>query len=321
MTARRGSGAAARSRVRPARLTAGSRVAVVAPAGPVPAPLLDAGVSLLRDWGLRVTVGAHVLDRDPALDYLAGTDADRAAEFQRVWCSPTVDAVFCARGGYGSLRVLDTLDWPAMAEAIRRNGPKLFTGSSDLTALHQAIGDRMGLATVFGPMVATKTFVCDHVAREHLRRTLFEPESVCRLSGAEAGTLVPGRARGVLVGGNASMLAACLGDPALTPPDGALALLEDITEDPYRLDRILVQLRRAGWFDGVRGIALGSWTQCGDTVAVRAVLTDTVGSLGLPTVWELGFGHCARALTVPLGVTAELDADAGTLTLDEPALR
>lgn len=302
------------SRTRPRRLAPGSSVVIVAPSGPPPAEQVDSGVAVLREWGLRVRVADHVLDRDPGLPYLAGRDADRAADLQDAWCDPEVDAVVCARGGYGAMRTVDLLDWDAMARAR----PKVFTGSSDITALHTAIGDRLGLATVFSPIVAGVSF--DRTAQAGLRATLFEPESVRTLTGPAAAMMHPGRATGTVVGGNLSLLSSCVGaaDP---PPAGAIVLLEDVNEEPYQLDRMLTQLLRAGWFAAVAGIALGSWTGCGEPADVHAVLTDRLGGLGVPMVWELGFGHVPEQLTVPLGVEATLDADAGTLTLTEPALR
>ncbi|WP_084467255.1 S66 peptidase family protein [Actinokineospora inagensis] len=305
------------SRVRPPRLRPGSTVAVVAPSGPVDAALLAAGVAELESWGLRVRVGAHVLDRHPTLPYLAGTDADRAADFQRAWCDPAVSAVICARGGYGAQRVLDLLDWHELAAAA----PKVFVGSSDATCLHDAIGARLGVVTLFGPMIAGTLF--DAEARAHLRATLFEPEGVSRLTGPRTATAGHGVARGVTVGGNLSLVVGELGvagTDANRAPDGAIVLLEDVTEAPYRVDRMLTQLLRAGWFTGVSGIALGSWERCGDLAAVSAVVEDLLGGLGLPMVWELGFGHCPGQLTVPLGVDAVLDADDGTLTVVGAAL-
>ncbi|GAA4618161.1 LD-carboxypeptidase [Saccharopolyspora hordei] len=302
---------------RPPRLRSGDTVALVAPAGPVPEDLLDAGLAHLRAWGLDVRVGKHVRDRHPRLGYLAGTDAERAADLQEAWCDPDVTAVFCARGGYGSMRVLDHLDWGEMAAA----GPKVFVGSSDITALHEAVATQLGLVTVFGPMVATEAFVQDPAAREHLRRTLFQPESVTILTRSSADALVRGRARGTTYGGNLSIVAASLGAPdAPTPPERGIALLEDVTESPYQLDRFVTQLLRAGWFDHAVGIALGSWTECGPLEEVRAVMSDLLGGLGVPVLWELGFGHCTAQRTIPLGVAAELDTDAQRLSVLQPAL-
>ncbi|MEU6372222.1 LD-carboxypeptidase [Streptomyces sp. NPDC046909] len=305
-----------RELVRPSRLAPGARVAVVAPSGPVPEERLQAGLDVLRGWDLDPVVAPHVLDRHGAFDYLAGTDADRAADLQTTWCDPAVDAVLCARGGYGVQRMTDLLDW----EAMRAAGPKVFVGFSDITALHEAFANRLGLVTLHGPMAAGIDFIKNARAQEHLRATLFAPETVRTI--ASGGTaLVPGRARGVTLGGCLCLLAAELGTPhARSSARGGLLCLEDVGEETYRLDRYLTQLLRAGWLDGVRGVLLGSWERCEPYEKVRALLLDRLGGLGVPVVEEFGFGHCEGALTIPFGVTAELDADAGTLTLTEPAL-
>lgn len=303
---------------RPARLTPGARVAVVAPSGPVPEERLGAGLDLLRGWDLDPVVAPHTLDRHPGFDYLAGTDADRAADFQAAWCDPSVSAVLCARGGYGVQRMVDLLDW----DAIRAAGPKILVGFSDITALHEAFATRAGLVTLHGPMAAGIDFLKNTRAQDHLRATLFAPETVRTLRATEpSATLVPGRARGVLLGGCLCLLAAELGHPHARPSArGALLCLEDVGEETYRLDRYLTQLRRAGWLDGVAGIVLGSWAQCAPYEQLRALLVDRLGDLGVPMIEEFGFGHGDGALTIPFGVMAELDTQARTLTLDEPAL-
>ncbi|MFD7548999.1 LD-carboxypeptidase [Streptomyces sp. NPDC059578] len=324
---------------RPARLRPGARVAVVAPSGPVPADRLAAGLDVLRGWGLDAHATRHVLDGHPRLGHLAATDADRAADLQSAWCDPSVDAVLCARGGYGAQRIADLLDWTA----IRAAGPKAFAGFSDVTALHEAFAVRAGFATLHAPMTATADFLAlpppgapEHPthpgapdrtaapdgtrARDHLRATLFAPETVRTL--ALGRPLVPGRAEGVTLGGCLSVLAAELGTPHARPSAaGGLLCLEDVGEEPYRLDRYLTQLLRSGWLDGVAGVLLGSWCDCGPYEAVRAVLLDRLGPLRVPVLEECGFGHAPGARTVALGARAVLDADAGTLTLADPALR
>ncbi|MEU0127908.1 LD-carboxypeptidase [Streptomyces sp. NPDC006289] len=307
--------------VRPARLRPGARVAVVAPSGPVPADRLERGLDLLRGWDLDPVVAPHVLDTHPELHHLAGTDEDRARDLQEAWCDPSVDAVLCARGGYGAHRMVDLLDWPA----IRAAGPKVFVGYSDITVLHEAFALRAGFSTLHGPMVATEVFLKDEATRQGLRSTLFEPESVRTLGLAGAAALVPGSARGVTYGGCVSLLAADAGTPgARTSARGGLLLIEDVTEDPYRLDGILTRLLRIGALDGISGVACGSWQDCGPYERVRAVLADRLGGLGVPVVEELGFGHGPTALTVPFGVPALLDAPADggpcTLTTLVPAL-
>lgn len=303
---------------RPRRLRPGSRVAVVAPSGPVPEERLAAGLDLLRGWDLEPVVTPHVLDAHGELGYLAGADEARARDLQSAWCDPTISGVICARGGYGVQRMVDLIDWSAMRAA----GPKVFVGYSDVTALHEAFAVRAGLATLHGPMVAAASFLKDPRTQESLRATLLEPDSVRTLGLDTARAMVPGRARGVTLGGCVSLLAADLATPHARPSArGGLLLLEDVGEEPYRLDRVLTQLLRSGWLDGVAGIGLGSWEECGPYEDVRAVLADRLGRLGVPVVEEMGFGHCETALTFPLGVPGVLDAEAGTLTLDVPALR
>src|SRR5699024_9503965 len=153
-----------------------------------PEDRLRAGVEILRGWGLEVVLGKHVLDRHDEFDYLAGADADRAADLQQAWCDPNVAAVLCARGGYGVQRMVDLLDWEAMAAA----GPKILVGYSDITALHEAFASRLGLATLHGPMPAAVSFVNDASTAEHLRATVFEPEFTRTLRGPEAHMLAPG---------------------------------------------------------------------------------------------------------------------------------
>ena len=305
--------------LRPPRLVPGARVAVVAPSGPVPEERLQAGLDVLRGWDLDPVVAPHVLGRHREFGYLAGTDAQRAADLQNAWCDPAVAAVLCARGGYGAQRMVDLLDW----EAMRSAGPKVFAGFSDITVLHQAFATRLGLATLYGPAAAGVDFLKHARAQEHLRATLFDPESVRTVTAVSPGgtTLVPGRARGITLGGCLSLLASDLGTPhALAGARGGLLLIEDVGESAYRVDRYLTQLLRTGWLDGVAGIVLGSWAACGPYEELRAVLADRLGGLGVPVVEEFGFGHCEGALTMPLGLSAELDASTGTLTFDAPAL-
>ncbi|MFD2415811.1 S66 peptidase family protein [Amycolatopsis pigmentata] len=285
-------------------LRRGDVVALVSPAGPASPEALDRAAAELADWGL-------VVDRldsvRPVRKYLADTDARRAGLFQAAWTDPVVTAVIAARGGYGTHRILDLLDW----EALRAAGPKIFAGSSDLTALHQAIEAHLGLPTLFSPMPAATFW--DEEAKRHLHRALWAPGEEIVFSGLE--TVVPGTARGVLTGGTLSVLAAGAGAPEYRPPEGAIAVFEDIAEAPYRIDRLLTQLSRSGWFGKVSGIALGSWFRCGDPGEVRAVLLDRLGTLGVPVVGDLRFGHCPGAVTLPFGTRAVLDAEAGTLTV------
>ncbi len=302
--------------LRPRHLEPGDLVAVPATGGVVPAARLRRGIETLEGWGLRVRLGDHVLDADPRLSYLAGSDTIRAAELTNAWMDPGVSAVMIARGGYGTQRVVDLLDWRRMAEA----DPKVLVGFSDVTSLHQAVASRLGLATVHSHVV-TSLGGATHGSAERLRRQLMEPESVQDLmADLTVETVVAGVAGGVLAGGNLALLAADLGTPFNRPATGAIVVLEDIGEDTYQVDRLLTQLLRAGWFDGVRGLVLGEFTDCNDPVELDAVLEARLAPLAVPMVRHLDFGHTTTTCTVPLGVMATLDATACSLRLVRPAL-
>ena len=304
-----------RSLIRAERLRPGSRVAVVSPAGPVPDARLDAGVAVLAGWGLDVVVGEHARGGDATFPYLAAPDEARADDFMRAWTDPAVDAVLCARGGYGVQRMLDLLDWAGLAAA----GPKVLVGFSDVTALHQVVGARLGLSTIHGPVVAG-VGDGDEASREHLHRMLFDPDKALDLTPEPCEVLVGGTAEGVLSGGNVALLAAQVGTRGATTAAGTIAVLEETGEEAYRLDRMLTQLLRADWFGGVRGVVVGGLTDCGPDDLVRSVVADRLAPLGVPVLLGAPFGHGRPNLAFPLGVPATLDARAGTLTLRAPAL-
>ncbi len=299
--------------VRPRRLSDGDVVALIAPSGPVPGDRLDAGIAVLQSWGLRVRVMPHVRDVHPIHTYLAGADDGRAEDFCTAWAAPEVRAIVCVRGGYGSQRMADLVDW----SALRSAEPTVLLGYSDVTALQQAVAARLGVVTLHGPMAGTQSFLDSRAAQQHLRTTLFEPEAVQVMSPPAARPLVGGTAVGVTTGGCLSVLSMSVATPTALTAAGGLVLLEDVTEKAYRIDSYLTHLRRSGWFDGAAGVVLGSWADC---EPAEPVVADVLGGLGVPILADLGFGHGDDPITVPLGVLAELDADGGKLTLDQPAL-
>ncbi|HQR28402.1 MAG TPA: LD-carboxypeptidase, partial [Nocardioides sp.] len=257
---------------------------------------------VLRGWGLDVRPPDPLAPDEHG--WLAGTDTARAAALQNAWTDPRVTAVWCSRGGFGSQRVLDLLDWGALAAA----GPKWLVGFSDVTALHQAFAARLGVVTVHGPGVAGLADA-DETTTTAVRALLMEGGSPV-LQGRPGGG---GDAEGVLVGGNLTLLAAMLGTADARPARDSLVLIEDVAEAPYRLDRALTQLLRAGWFDGVRGVASGSFTHCGEPAVVSGLLRSRLAPLGVPLVHDLPVGHGQVNLPVPLGRRVRLDGDRGTL--------
>jgi muramoyltetrapeptide carboxypeptidase len=301
-----------RELLRPPPLRPGDLVAVPAMAGVVPPDKLANGLARLESWGLRVRVGGHVFDRHASLAYLAGSDADRAADFTAAWMDPDVSAVMPARGGYGTQRVLDLLDWRRLAEAE----PKHLVGFSDVTALHSAVATRLGLATIHSHVV-TSLGGATRASADSLRRMLMQPETVRDLlEGSDPEVVVPGRTTGVLTGGNLALLSSDVGTPLSRAAQGGIVVLEDVDEAPYRIDRLLTQLLRSGWFDAVRGIVVGEFTDCGPHDQVDGVLEDRLAPLGVAMVKGLDAGHTDTMVSVPLGVAATLDTDRRSLTLN-----
>ncbi|WP_123604861.1 LD-carboxypeptidase [Micromonospora sp. Llam0] len=301
----------------PPALRPGDEVRIVAPGGPVAAEPVERGMAVLAGWGLRPRLGRHALGRH---GFLAGTDRQRAADLAEAFADPAVRGIVCARGGYGTQRVVDLLDMAAV-----RRDPKVVCGYSDITALHLALWRGARLATVHGPVAAWDDERTPAVSAGSLRRTLMEPvPTVVTRSPDEAGAavLVPGRADGTLLGGNLTVLAASVGTADLPDLTGAILLIEEIGEPPYRVDRLLTQLRRAGALEHLAGVAVGQFTGCADRhgVDVAEVLAERLGDLGVPVLGGLPLGHGQTPRTVGLGVPATVDAAAGTLTVS-PAVR
>jgi muramoyltetrapeptide carboxypeptidase len=244
----------------------------------------------------------------------AASDAARACDLEAAWCDPGVKAVLCARGGYGAARLIDLVDWAR----LRRQPPKWLVGSSDVTALHESLGRRLSLSTLYAPMVASEAFAGDKpdtATLAGLRLALFDGVDGLVISAEEPFCVIAGSgsATGTLVGGNLAVVAAGVGTPDSVVADGSVAFLEDVNEPPYKVDRLLTQLLRCGWFTGVRGVALGTFHGCGDVVPV---LHERLARLGVPVVGTFTVGHGPVQLSLPLGVDVTVDTGSGTLTVD-----
>ena len=301
--------------IRPPALAPGSRVALVAAAGPLPEGGVDRAMERVRGFGWEPVAGRYCRGR---AGYLSGSDAERAADLNDALRDPSIDAVWFLRGGYGTMRILDAIDWPALARH-----PKALIGYSDNTAVHLA-ANAVGVVAFHGPHPHTPAF--PDFARDGLLRVLAsaEPAGVLPFApGGRAETLAGGAAEGPLVGGNLSLLSATMGTPYAVQPEGAILFIEEVGEQPYRLDRLLAHLKLAGVLDAVAGIAIGGITETpgedGDALA-RELLHDALGGLDVPVAIGFPFGHFDDSWTLPVGVRARLDADAGTLALLEPAV-
>ena len=287
----------------PELLAPGARVALVSPAGPLRGEGdLVRAVDNARSLGWEPVVGAHARGRE---GYFAGHDAERLADLNRALADDTIDAVWCLRGGYGAMRLLDRLDY----DAIERR-PKAIIGYSDVTALHAAIGRRTGLVTFHGP---TAREPLTPFSRASLLRALVEGGDPCG-SARGARVVRRGTAVGRLAGGNLSLLASLCGTPYFPRLDGALLVLEEVNEAVYRIDRMLTQLRLAGALAGVCGSVFGHATDspAGDDGErpLDAVLAEVADALEVPCVAGVPIGHIEQQWTLPLGMAAELDEGA-----------
>lgn len=290
----------------------GARIAIAAPAGPLDPDALDSGRTALERLGFEVVVRDDVLDRD---GYLAGSDARRAEELMGFVEDPDVDAIVCARGGYGCHRIVERLD-----ADVFRAAAKPLVGYSDVTTLLLWQRKRAGLLGIHGPMCEKKGSL-DGEAGSALVRALQGTGPLPRFEGE---AIAGGWAEGRLVGGSLSVCVASLGTPWEIDTRGAILVLEDVTELPYRIDRMLQQLRAAKKLESVAGIALGGFTDCDDERypdwPVERLLRETLGELGVPVVMGLPFGHGAENRPWAFGGRAALDGARGELEALEAAV-
>lgn len=296
----------------PRALRSGDTVAVVSPCSAVPVERLDAGLAVLSSWGLRPVEGAHAR---AVHGHLAGSDEQRIADLNTAFRDPVVRAVWASRGGYGLTRIIERLDWPALAA-----DPKLLIGFSDVSALLLSAWQRIGLVTLHGQVVA-RLHLLAHAARERLRGGVLGDTAALRQP--VAGTVVAapgstGRVTGRLVGGNLAVLAALAGTPDRLRASGCIVVLEEVDEPPYRVDRLLTQLWRSGALNGAVGVAVGAPVRCSPAIGTRSgtfdeVVADRLGDLGVPVLTNLPVGHVDDQAALVHGARAELDVVAGTL--------
>ena len=294
---------------RPRAIRPGARIALAAPAGPVDAEALASGRQALERRGFEVVTRDDVLARE---GYLAGSDARRAEELMGFVEDPSIDAVICARGGYGSQRLVDRLD-----AKVFRAAAKPLVGYSDATTLLLWQRKQAGLLGIHGPM-CEKPGSLDGETGSALVRALQGTGPLPRHVGRP---LAPGWAEGRLVGGSLSVCVASLGTPWEIDTRDAILMLEDVTELTYRVDRMLHQLKAAGKFDRVVGVGLGNFTDCDDArfpeQTADSLLEEVFAGLGLPVVADLPFGHGEENLAWPFGGRAALDGARGELEILE----
>ncbi|MGN0793370.1 MAG: LD-carboxypeptidase [Aristaeellaceae bacterium] len=306
------------------KLKFGDTIGFIAPSGAVRTPgAIEAAVAETERMGFRVKLGESCGKR---YGYLSGPDEVRARDLNRMFLDDEVDAILCIRGGYGTMRILDRLDYEAIAAH-----PKIFVGFSDITALHIALLEKANLVTFHGPMAAScwSSGPLDDFSRDSLYRALMHAEPVGEIAnppGYPRQTVNPGVCEGQLVGGNLTLITGTIGTPWQLDTTGRILFIEDVGERTYCLDRMLTQMRLAGMFDRCAGVVFGDFADCPIEYpefgcSLDEIIRDVVQPCGKPVFTGLRCGHCTPKLTLPFGVKCRMDAERGTLTVLESAVR
>jgi muramoyltetrapeptide carboxypeptidase len=303
--------------IKPPRLQVGDTVGLISPAGIVePKDVEEAKQAIHAHLGLKVKLGEHILDR---YGYLAGKDSDRAFDVNAMFADKSVKAIIAMRGGWGCNRILPLLDYIRIG-----SNAKILMGYSDITSLLLAINARSKIVTFHGP-VATSTW--NEFAVNYVKRILFNGEAVTMKNldtEQQMQAIVPGKARGKLVGGNLSVLSAMVGSPYLPSWNKSILFVEEKGEDVYRVDRMLTQLKNAGILNQIAGFVFGQCTNCnlGDepSFTLMQVLQHHILPLGIPAWYGSMIGHIKNKFILPVGIEVEIDANTGTIRMLKPAV-
>jgi muramoyltetrapeptide carboxypeptidase len=295
----------------PRALKPGDTLGIAAPASPFDRQSFDAGVRILESMGFNLFIPEEIFDKN---GYLVGSDHHRADLLTRLFSDPDIDGIICARGGYGAMRILPLLD----AEAIS-GYPKVFVGFSDITVLLGFLVEHCGMVAFHGPTVTT-IGNGDPATRDGFMSALTNPAPLS-FTASQNHVIAAGRATGRFLCGNLTLFCHLTGTPFQPDFSGGILLIEDRGEAPYRIDRMLTQMLLAGCFDGLAGLALGAFTDCGSAEAVHRIIADRLGGLNIPILAGFDVGHEAVNMTLPVGVPVQLDTHSGTLTFAGPAVR
>jgi muramoyltetrapeptide carboxypeptidase len=295
--------------IRPPRLKPGDTIGIVAPASPFDQKIFTQGLHVLQSMGFRTRVPDEIFEKN---GYLAGSDEHRAGLLMRLFEDQSVNALVCAKGGFGSLRILPLLDF----DIIRKN-PKVFVGHSDITALLATITVKSGLVSFHGPLVTTLANAPETTCSKLL--AAISSNSIVELKPARGIALKAGSARGPVIGGNLTTLCHMLATPFAPRFENRILILEDRGEAHYRIDRMLFQMKLAGCFKGIAGLVLGSFEDCGSPDGIFKIFEEHFKDIPAPILAGFDVGHGPQNMTVPFGLDATLDADRHILAFDQPA--
>lgn len=313
--------------IKPKRLTKGDTVGLISPGGFIAEKELSESILNLENLGFKVQPGEAVLGKH---GYLGGNDKQRADDVNKMFTDEKINGIFCSRGGYGCSRILPLLDYNLI-----KNNPKALIGYSDITALFYGIYSQTSLVGFHGP-VGISTF--NEYSVNLFNDVLMSPKKETVLQNADETNTAPeyqkeivrsGTAEGILVGGNLSIMVSLIGTPYDVDSKDKIYFIEEVSEEPYRIDRMLTQMIQAGKFDNAAGIALGVFSKChpresisgiGNSFSLMEVIYDRLFDLGIPVVYGMSFGHITNKMTLPVGIQAKLNVDEFTLTLLESAV-
>jgi len=306
---------------KPRALKPGDTLGLLAPASMTDHQNVDKAIEKLKKMGFNVKVGKSPYER---YGYLSGEDKVRADDINSMFKDKEIDGIICTRGGYGTPRILPLLDYDAI-----RDNPKVFIGFSDITALHIAFNQKSELVTYHGPMAVsnlikgvsefTMESLLDSVSRTASERVINNPE------GTKVETVCQGTSEGIITGGNLSLLTNSIGTPYEIDTKGKILFIEEISEDVYKIDRALNQLKLAGKFEDAIGIILGDFNDCDkskhdESLSLMEVINHHIKNANKPTIFNLKSGHCEPMITLPLGIKVRLDATERALTILESSV-
>ncbi len=302
--------------IQPKPLKVGDKIGLIGPAGPTPNDKINPSVKAMEDLGLKVVLGESCRGLH---GFLSGSDDLRANDINIMFKDKNIKGIFAIRGGYGSARLLDMLDY----EMIKKN-PKVFAGYSDITVLHNVLNQKCKLITFHTPMAGTELYKgIDCYTMDYFKRNIFNDKPLGKLenpNGQKIKTLVNGCATGKLAGGNLSLIVSSLGTRYEINTKGKILFLEDVDELPYKIDRMLLQLKQSGKFKDAAGIILGAWTDCkakeeDKSLTLMEVFEELIKPENKPTIYNLACGHCMPTMSLPLGKKAAIDCNRKEITI------
>lgn len=292
----------------PEKLERGDTIGIAAPASPFDLRKFKRGIDVLESMGFNVYVPEGILNRN---GYLAGTDGQRASILNNLFSKKNIKAIVCARGGFGSLKILPLLDYENIS-----NNPKIFVGYSDATALLAALFKKCRLVSFHGPMV-TELGGASQITRDAIFSALTSHLDF-EIKINKGKCLKQGIASGTMLGGNLATLCHLTGTSYFPDVEGNLLFIEERGEAVYRIDRMLTHMKMAGCFNGISGLVLGSFTDCGPVKEIFKIVTDLIGEFDIPVLAGFDGGHGKENITIPFGIRAMLDAGGKLLSFKQP---